>query len=328
MKKFIIRRGEKIATLRLKDVFEFQRIAKALSSDSRASIYKLLQRGPLNIKEISLALNMPKSTASVNLKKLERAGLVTTETSAAEKGGEQKVCSLTYDQILFSPPSIGSSEHHHQYESQMPVGHFVKFEITPPCGLSTNEEVIGTYDYVPSFYDPQKVDAQILWFEKGFIEYHFPNELPTGASISKLSFSGELCSEYKGYKNDYLSDITLWVNGIEIGTWTSPGDFGGKRGKYTPSWWKTRSTQFGILVEWKILENSTSINGQRVDNVDLSQINFDLRPFISIRLGVKEDAKNIGGLNIFGAKFGNYNQNLRLTIDYLEKKDNLREKAE
>ena len=40
----------------------------------------------------------------------------------------------------------------------------------------------------------------------------------------------ELSSEVPGTNANWPSDITLWVNEIEIGTWTSPGDFGDKRG--------------------------------------------------------------------------------------------------
>ncbi|MEI3204121.1 MAG: hypothetical protein V8S73_05705 [Lachnospiraceae bacterium] len=36
----------------------------------------------------------------------------------------------------------------------------------------------------------------------------------------------EICSEAPGYKEDWKSDLTLWVNDVEVGTWTCPGDLG------------------------------------------------------------------------------------------------------
>ena len=29
-------------------------------------------------------------------------------------------------------------------------------------------------------------------------------------------------------------DVSVWINEVEIGVWTSPGDYGDRRGKYTP----------------------------------------------------------------------------------------------
>ena len=37
---------------------------------------------------------------------------------------------------------------------------------------------------------------------------------------------------------------------MEIGTWTSPGDYGDKRGVYTPQWWKLKGSQYGKLKTW------------------------------------------------------------------------------
>ena len=52
-----------------------------------------------------------------------------------------------------------------------------------------------------------------------------------GARIGRLDLSAEICSEVAGFDNRWASDITVWINDVEIGTWTSPGDFGGERGR-------------------------------------------------------------------------------------------------
>ena len=62
----------------------------------------------------------------------------------------------------------------------------------------------------------------------------------------------ELSSEVPGTNLDWPSDITLWVNEIAVGTWTSPGDYGDQRGVYTPDWWKLEGSQYGKLKTWRI----------------------------------------------------------------------------
>ena len=38
--------------------------------------------------------------------------------------------------------------------------------------------------------------------------------------------------------------------------------------------------------------------------------------FVAVRIGVKPDAAHVGGINLFGRKFGNYPQDLILRIGY------------
>jgi len=47
----------------------------------------------------------------------------------------------------------------------------------------------------------------------------------------------EISSEAPSYNNNYPSDIVFSLKKIELGTWTSPGDFGDKRGNFNPQWW-------------------------------------------------------------------------------------------
>ena len=47
----------------------------------------------------------------------------------------------------------------------------------------------------------------------------------------------EMCAEYPDVKIDAVSDIDLFLNDEHLCTWQSPGDFGDRRGRYTPSWW-------------------------------------------------------------------------------------------
>ena len=68
----------------------------------------------------------------------------------------------------------------------MPIGNFKRVSIKPTCGLASDSKYIGMIDDPRSFYEPEHVFAQILWFRQGFVEYDFPNNLP----VSTTSFVG------------------------------------------------------------------------------------------------------------------------------------------
>ena len=48
----------------------------------------------------------------------------------------------------------------------------------------------------------------------------------------------------------------------------------------------------------------------------LEQLDLMRYPCVTVRLGIKEDANYQGGINIFGKHFGDYDQNLVLTMEY------------
>lgn len=56
----------------------------------------------------------------------------------------------------------------------MPVGNYKRISVKPTCGLATDSKCIGMIDDARSFYEPEHVFAQILWFRQGFVEYDFP----------------------------------------------------------------------------------------------------------------------------------------------------------
>ena len=113
---------------------------------------------------------------------------------------------------------------------------------------------------------------------------------------------------------DWKSDITLWINGIEIGTYTSPSDFVGRRGRLNPAWWPDSLTQYGSLLIWQIKDNTLNINGIPHFGKNLSKLDLTSSPYISLRIGVKNDASNKGGLNLFGKSFGDYPQDIMFKI--------------
>ncbi len=217
------------------DPEESLEVLKAFASAARVKVLKLLHtKGAMNVNDIASALELPQSTISSNIQILEDAGLIRTETQRARKGN-QKICHTSFDQVLVMFEDDTNALSANTIEVAMPLGLYTSCEVSAPCGLCSNEGIIGLLDVPNTFLDPDRMRAGLIWFTRGFLEYQFPNNAKlTSGSVESMEFSMELSSEVPGTAADWPSDITVSVNGVDIGTWTSPGDFGDKRGVYTP----------------------------------------------------------------------------------------------
>ena len=115
-----------------------------------------------------------------------------------------------------------------------------------------------------------------------------------------------------GTASDWPSDITVAVNGWELGVWTSPGDFGDQRGLYTPDWWKLKGSQYGMLKSWRVTPDGAFVDGVKISSLTSKDLDFSAHHSIRVRIEVKPDARHPGGVNIFGRGFGNYDQDIVL----------------
>ena len=297
------------------DKNEMLSVIKALANESRINILQLLDRGCLNVNEIAETLDLPVSTTELNIKILEEAGLVLTELQPGIRGS-MKVSSKACSNIIINlNDSINTLSESCVYIN-MPIGNYSDCLVLPSCGLVSENGSIGQFDKPSSFYYPEKVNSQLLWFYKGYIEYKFPYEKLKNKNINMLEVSIEMCSEAPHYKNDWPSDITMWINGIEVGTWTSPGDFGGRRGRNNPQWWPDTINQYGLLKYWRIKDTGTYIDDVKLSERTINDFNIEDNDFISVKIGIKENAKNIGGISIFGKSFGDYPQDIIMKIEY------------
>ncbi|MCJ8014155.1 helix-turn-helix domain-containing protein [Paenibacillus sp. KQZ6P-2] len=293
-------------------------VAHALSTRARVDMLQLLSTKSMNVVEIAEALKLPVSTVANNVKVLEAAKLISTELLPASRGA-MKVCSRNYDDIRIAfnvektiPRGMLST-----YEMEMPIGHYSDCEVHPTCGMASAEGMIVREDEPASFYHPKHIGAQMIWLRKGFLEYLLPLEIPSNARIDALEISMEMCSEAPNYDNNWPSDITLWINGVELGTWTSPGDFGDRRGKLNPAWWPDWSTQYGLLKTWRIDRNLTTLDMEKTSGVTIDELKLIHRPNIRLRVGVKSDAVHQGGMNLFGRHFGDYEQDIMVKVYYV-----------
>ncbi len=306
---------DKILGLDISDDKKLNFVATALSSPLRTDMLKLLSSQSLSVNEIAFRLNISKSTASVNIKFLEDAGLVMSEYQAG-KHGSMKLCSIVNEALTINLMGARPFPDTRLYTVEMPIGGYTDFYISsPPCGLVTEENYVGRDDHIASFYNVGRFQAQLLWFRQGFVEYKFPKEISYRV-LESLEFAFESCAEAPGYRMEYPSDVTVWVNGREVGTWTCPGDYGGRKGIYTPDWWPLDSTQFGEYKRWAIDSRGSYLEGARISNLSLKELKIEEQDYISFRIGIKSDAKNIGGINLFGKKFGDYPRNISMTIKY------------
>lgn len=288
---------------------------EALASEVRLSIINLLAEQSMNVKDLALALGLSSAIVTMHIRKLENAGLVQTRM-VRKDGGTHKMCTLAVQSINVELP-IASAHTLKAHEISVPIGHYTEFEIHPTCGIASTEKLIGQFDDPRFFLEPERMNASILWFGKGYVEYKVPNYLLPGQRPIALEITLELGSEAPGINENWPSDISFALNGREVGTWTSPGDYGEKRGRYSPAWWEDRVNQYGLLKVIRIQEDGTLIDGQHMSAASIDEIGLD-RNFWTFRIGVKEDAVHVGGLTLYGKGFGNYNHDIIFKVYYEE----------
>ncbi|MCD7860038.1 MAG: helix-turn-helix domain-containing protein [Firmicutes bacterium] len=303
--------------LSINDTRQILSIARALSSEQRLNILKLLEDKILNISEIAARLQIPMSTAALHIKTLEEAGLVITQPLPGIRGS-QKLSGVRVEKVFIDlKPAFRSDSPIRTIYYSVPIGNYFDFQITAPCGIASEKRFLSATDEASVFYLPDRGSAQILWFTEGYLEYRVSTtQLRDAASVESVEFSFEACSEAQGYNNDWPSDITLWLNRQEVGTFTSEGDFGGVRGARNPLWWPEDLTQYGKLYRLYIDQTGSYINGERVSGHTPATLGICENDVLLFRIGIKPDAKFIGGLNLFGEHFGNHAQHINVKINF------------
>ncbi len=303
--------------LSLEEPQQLQRVAHALSSELRIRILQLLDECSMNVLELSQRLEVPISTVSNSIVVLEDAGLIRTERQSGVRG-VAKLCSRKNDIVTIRLNRLFRRETQ-SYFHNMPIGAYTDCNVVPVCGLLSRERNIGDHDNVASFYDPGRHEAQLLWFQQGFVEYRFSNQVLRDHTLNTLEVSFEACSEAPNWRRDWPSDITVGINDVELGTWCCPGDFGGRQGRFTPEWWLPSSTQYGLLKRWRVDKNGSWLDDERISSVTLDDLHLTEKPYISVKIGVKPDAVHQGGINLFGEHFGDHRQAIVMRLDCKEK---------
>lgn len=289
-------------------------IFKALGSDVRIEILNiLLENNHMSMNELASRLSITNGALTSHIKKLESSGLISTSSESAGHGN-QKICSVHLDKILIDLEK--QEDFQNVYNTELKVGHYSSYKICPTCGLASSKALIGEVDDSRYFEHPDRYNADILWFTKGYVEYIIPNFIPISQRITQITISAELSSEAPGVNNVWPSDISFYLNDVCVGTWLSPGDFGDSRGLFTPDWWFPNWNQYGLLKLLVINKKGTFIDGLKISDVTIDSFNLDYRSGIRFRMSVEDDAEHIGGLTIFGKSFGNYGQDIKVSLNY------------
>ncbi len=300
--------------LHIKSLDEGLELFKALGSDVRVEIIKiLLKESGMNMNELASRLNITNGALTSHIRKLEECGIVTV-ASEPSGHGNQKVCSVHLDKILIEIQEAPKNEN--IYTTDIKVGLFNEYDVYPTCGLASSSKLIGEVDDTRYFSHPDRYDADILWFTKGYVEYAIPNFIPFNQKIDEICISAELSSEAPGVNNVWPSDIYFYLNDKLIGTWVSPGDFGDVKGIFTPDWWFPNWNQYGMLKMLVINHKGTFIDGLMISDVTIDEFKLTSKSNIRLKLEVPENAEHVGGLTIFGKGFGNYNQDINVKMAY------------
>ncbi|WP_438350756.1 ArsR/SmtB family transcription factor [Paenibacillus sp. FA6] len=297
--------------IKANDEPKFIALYEALASEIRWRIMNLIADNEMNVKEIAAKLELSPSIVTMHIRKLEVAELIGSRR-VRKNGGTHKMCFLKHKSVEIELPTASRTAR--LAEQTISVGHYTAFEVYPTCGLGTREKEIGIWDDPRYFLDPERVHASILWFGRGYVEYKTPNYILPNQTANAIEISMEIASEAPGLRDYWPSDIQFTFNGVLLGTWTSPADFGrAARGKYTPEWWHRNVNQYGLLKTIRIDALGTFIDGEWMSDVTVEDIQLK-EQFWSLRFAVDENSENVGGLTLYGAGFGNHDQDIKIRV--------------
>lgn len=302
---------------KLDDANQIALIGRALSSPIRIEILRLLNKKPMLASEISEVLNIQVSSALVHLKILEDAELLSIETS---KKGKRSINWYTYavpKLIIMTRNNSGPKQTKAPIIYNVKIGDFIDAKFGASCGFASESQQLNE-NHPRNMFSPEKHSAQLIWNKHaGYLTYAIPNEYADTERLKSISFSMELCAETNGWNNNYPSDITFYINDVELCTWTCPGDFGDRYGTFTPPWWFLESSKYGLLTTVGIQNDGVYLNQKLVNKrIKLSDLNLKNGNKTTFKIAVKENAVYCGGFNIFGEKFGDYNQAIIFTALY------------
>jgi predicted transcriptional regulator len=297
------------------DTDDILMLAKALDSSLRMRIIGILiEKKQMNLSDLSEALEVTNGALTSHIKILKDANIIDIINTSSGKRGSQKICVINENKFLIDMTLRSSSAN--AYEVELPVGTYSNFSAMPTCGLATANSIVGEFDNPRYFDDPARYNASIIWLSRGFLEYRIPNYLEFGQKPTKIQISLELSSEAPGYCEEWPSDISFFINNHNLGFWTSPGDFGESRGLFTPNWWPSVCNQYGILKLLTVNKEGSFVDGLKVSDVTIDDVEVINKSSIVFRIAVSEDKQHIGGLTIFGKSFGNYPQGIRVRVEY------------
>lgn len=301
--------------LLIEDESELENIVQALNTSVRRKIMCLLRSSSYSIAGLARKLKLPISTVSFHVNILKKAGFIAV-TVKHNTRGNAKLIARQIDRISIDFVTQTHANKQQLFVQDIPLGSFTDAKVEAGCGMASEQGIIVADDMPGAFYSPQRIEAQIIWFSKGYLEYRIPNYMLKDKKVNAVILSMEICSEAPNYNNEWESDITFTINDVEVATYLSPGDFGGRRGRLNPEWWSDYSTQYGVVKALRITSDGVYLDETPVSTYNIEKLKLKEGDYFVFRIGVKDNARHKGGMNIFGEKFGDFSQGLMYIVDY------------
>lgn len=292
-------------------------LGEAISNPLRIKILRELQKEPFifSVPQLVKNLKIPTTTLIHHLEKLEKGGLVRMRYKGSTQGTTRIVSRGNAQALItFICNSFAEEDALKIYSQELKVGLYADFK-GDDFNIVTNEQELKNKNP----FIEERVLADLIYTPNGIITYNFNNEVAKTRQVEKINFSLELCSEAPYYNNDFLSEITFWINQKEVCTYISLGDYGDRRGNLTPTWWSRRNTQYGKLVNVLIDKTGVYLNDKLVnDKIFVDDLGLDKDNKIVFAFGNKSTATYVGGFNLFGKNFGDYAQEIIFNVYYKE----------
>lgn len=291
------------------------KIGIALSSPIRIAILKQVNKEGKTFSELAKLNFVSFSSIVFHTKLLEEAKLVQIKTIKTNNGSAKLVIKgcleINVDFEDLSP--LASSRR--LYHNSVHVGDYTNAEFGDNNGFVIKSNFHSFYQDTP-FLNERK-EADLVYTNRGFVEYSFDNSEFRNKKIDEISFSLEICSEVPYYNNNFESLIGFSINGKEVIDFVSPGDFGGRRGRVSPSDSSLNATQYGQLKTIIVNTKGVYLDGVLLnEEITIPELELDKSNRVLFRITSKKKDNSYGGFNLFGKNYGDYPQDIEMDVSY------------
>ena len=179
--------AEREFRLKIDDEEALDQIVQALNASVRRKIMCLLRSSCYSIAELAKLLKLPISTVCFHLNILRKAGFVSV-TVKKNTRGNAKLIARQIDRLSIDFLPEDYENRQHQFSQEIPLGSFFDAHVEAGCGMANEKEIIVSDDLPGAFFSPERYDAQIIWFSKGYLEYRVPNYMLKDKQVSVWSY--------------------------------------------------------------------------------------------------------------------------------------------
>ena len=288
-------------------------VLKALNNSARYNILCQLSQGPMNISELARAINISQPTVTTYINQLEKAGLVFCRLQKSSTG-YNKICQTAYTGFSLSWQANPMEDLEAEYKIDMPVGHYSAIECTTQSFLATQAGIISSSEDFSRFFHPIRMQAELLAIGQGNVRYLFPYNIPETHKILYLELSAEIsiaCDH-----PDAFTDITIAINNHHFTPHRLLPNRSEQNQKHRLKWYPKDMKTSGELFVWRVEAERSMLNSMPEGNITLADLNLQPMQPMEVSFEVQSSDEPVGGMIIFGKSFGQYDQDIRLTIVY------------